>query len=237
MTKDKLYTICKGIYDWLSTISKVQEESLTDWLVYQITKKSALSKKKIICKTFSKPEEGKKTGADIELWILTGSGIYPYRIQAKKLSADAKENAKSFAYTTRKGGNRQYDLLVNDANNKGMTPLYMFYQKEYTKIPPTMLCSKYSNDCGAIITDAILYNDYAHEVKKSCDAVDIVQKSYPLPCLLCFKKSCQKCIIPSPYDGNLPSYVIELLETGTIKNGNELKSCKKLIVIDKRKKQ
>lgn len=67
MTKDKLYTICKGIYDWLSTISKVQEESLTDWLVYQITKNSALSTRKMICKTFSKPVEGKKTGADIEL--------------------------------------------------------------------------------------------------------------------------------------------------------------------------
>lgn len=122
-------------------------------------------------------------------------------------------------------------MLIKDATKDGMTPLYMFYQEGHTG----MLCPKYSKDCGAIITDASLYSDYANGSKKSCDAVDIVQKSYPFPCLLCFNPSCSKSI-PTLNNGNLPDYVRELLATGTIQNENKLKSCKKLIVIDERKK-
>ena len=230
MTKEKLYTICKGINDWMSTIPNVQEESLTDWLVYQITKKSDMKKPKMTCKTFSKKEEGRNTGADIELWILTDSGNYAYRIQAKKLSANAKKNADSLAYPKR-SVKKQYDMLTKDAAKDGMTPLYMFYQKGHTG----MLCPKYSKDCGAIITDASLYSEYAHKIKDSYTATYIVQNSYPLPCLLCFNSSCSKSI-PTLNNGNLPDYVRELLATGTIQNENKLKSCKKLIAIDERKK-
>lgn len=227
MTQEKLKTINKSIFDWLSTDPKVQEESLTDWLKYQIIKKSTSNGTKVTCKLFSKQIEGSVTGADIELFVIKKGGTYAYRIQAKKLKNSATENAKAFTYPPNNSGN-QYNMLINDASKNGMTPLYMFY----TSISGNMKCNKYAQNCGAIISDATIYKVYASGRKKQCAASDIISMSYPLPCILCRKKKCNNPF-NRHYQKNLPDYVIELLDTGTISNDAKLKA-KSILIVDYR---
>lgn len=230
MTQSKLNTICKSIFDWLSIYPKVQEETLTDWLKYQIIKRSASVGTNVKCRLFSKHKEGTVTGADMELFVLKKNGNYAYRIQAKKLDNKADKNASAFAYTTN-SGKSQYDMLVNDASNNGMIPLYMFYMSNSGK----MVCNKYAQNCGAIISDAAIYKDYAKKVKKQCAASYIISVSYPLPCILCNKVKCQYPF-SQQYQGALPDYVKELLGTGTISNEAELKA-KSILIIDYRQEE
>lgn len=227
MTKDKLNTISKSIFNWFSTVPSVQEETLTDWLKYQVLVKSTSSGPKVKCKLFSKRQEGSVTGADIELIVLTNNGNYAYRIQAKKINKSATENARAFAYVST-CGNSQYDMLINDASSNGMIPLYLFYLNN----SGNMICNKYAQNCGVIISDANVYKDYAHRAIKQCTPAYILSMSYPLPCILCHNKKCQNPF-NQKYNGKLPDYVDELLQTGKIKSNKDLQA-KSIIIVDYR---
>jgi len=115
------------IYEWLLKQAHVKEESLTDWLLYDISS----SNPNIYYKAFSRHEES-ENGADWEWWILTTDPLYKdkyngYRflVQAKKLWPNNQDNYSLLSYGNKNGF--QIDLLLNEARYRNAYPLYMFY--------------------------------------------------------------------------------------------------------------
>mgnify|MGYP000976279623 CR=1 FL=1 len=96
------------IYKWLQQQPFVKEESLTDWLLYNISQKTD----KVYYKTFTHHEEA-LNGTDWEWWIITNEyskmQAYRFLVQAKKLKSK-DDNYPLLSYGNRNG--LQIDLLI-----------------------------------------------------------------------------------------------------------------------------
>ncbi len=117
------HTVSKQIREWIYKQPHVKEESLTDWLLYNIS-----SKEKVIhYHTFTRNEES-KNGSDWEWWVIEGKdyvNAYRFLVQAKKLLPNDEDNYPKFVYSNKNGF--QIDLLLDSAKEKRALPLYMFY--------------------------------------------------------------------------------------------------------------
>lgn len=139
---------------------------------------------------FNRIIEGKITGADWEWWLGSKSGWIGLRIQAKKLNSHSLEY-DSLDHSTKNG--RQVDLLIQDATNKGLIPMYCFYNYWDThRLSPQWNCGTYSPSTellGCTISSAkhirslIDYND------KSLKSVS--QNALPWNCVVCCKGQSQ----------------------------------------------
>lgn len=113
----------KYIYSWLQSQSAVKEESITDWLLFNISQQTDM----VYYKTFTRNEEA-FNGSDWEWWIIADGnfGIKAYRflVQAKKIKSKA-DNYPLLSYSNRNG--MQIDLLIKSAENKNAMPLYAYY--------------------------------------------------------------------------------------------------------------
>lgn len=121
------------IRDWLLQQPHVKEESLTDWLLFEISQNNPA----IYYQAFSRHEES-QNGADWEWWILTSDKMsttyskypnafnaYRFFVQAKKLLSDGGDNYPNLHYGNRNG--LQIDLLIENAKLHHAFPLYMYY--------------------------------------------------------------------------------------------------------------
>lgn len=124
------HEISKECFEWLSQQPNVKEESLTDWLLYQASKRD----NRVYYKAFTRNEES-HNGADWEWWILTNDqyGLSAYRllIQAKKLK-QGKDNYSAITYGNNNG--MQIDLLISAAINRQALPLYAYYISSHPDI-------------------------------------------------------------------------------------------------------
>lgn len=111
------------IYNWLKQQPFVKEESLTDWLIYNISQMTD----KVYYKTFTRHEEA-FNGTDWEWWIITNEHskmqAYRFLVQAKKLKPE-DDNYPLLSYSNRNG--LQIDLLIKAARDKYAMPLYVYY--------------------------------------------------------------------------------------------------------------
>ena len=113
----------KKCHDWLQAQPQVREESLTDWLLYNVSQ----STDRFYYKTFNKHEES-INGSDWEWWVVFGGPYgniraFRFLVQAKKLKK--KNNYQLICYGNRHG--LQIDLLIEAARKRNAMPLYMFY--------------------------------------------------------------------------------------------------------------
>lgn len=170
----------KYIFNWLNKQPSVNEESLTDWLLFNLSEKIPSLK----YKTFSKHKEAKETGADWEWWFVDDKKALSLRIQAKKIF-DKKDNYLSIAYQNKYG--MQIEKLIDDAKSKNFLPFYTFYYAP--KKDPKVLCGGKTwnkSDCGIFISPATkLYNDFIQNGRKKVISKDILIRSNPLHCLVC----------------------------------------------------
>lgn len=172
----KLTDCSKYIRTWINLQSAVKEESLTDWLLFNISQKI----KRITYKAFSRFEEATKTGADWEWWFLFPSFNVRTRIQAKKIDP-SKDNYPSIAYTNRHG--LQIDKLLSDAERTNSIPLYAFY----TNVQERLNCEKARGKHEGVFLAGgkQVYSDFIVNGKKEVRPNSILKKCIPLSCLLC----------------------------------------------------
>ncbi|CUP36675.1 hypothetical protein EAI89_22555 [Eubacterium sp. am_0171] len=178
--EDLVFHQCSAfIYEWLLKQAHVKEESLTDWLLYDISS----SNLNIYYKAFSRHEES-TSGVDWEWWILTADPYYKdkyngYRflVQAKKLWPNNQDNYSLLSYGNKNGF--QIDLLLNEARYRNAYPLYMFYTTtqpditeqikniQFIKEETLRWCDGFNNGC--FLSDAgsiseILFNLPRHKI-------------------------------------------------------------------------
>ena len=79
---DKLRGSSLYVRKWLVRQPSVKEESITDWLLFDISENI----KSVYYQAFTRHEEARKTGADWEWWFVFRDFAMKLRIQAKKLT-------------------------------------------------------------------------------------------------------------------------------------------------------
>jgi hypothetical protein len=160
---------------WIDKQPNVKEESITDWLLYDISDKT----NRIIYKDFTRNEEAKITGADWEWWFLYPNISYKLRVQAKKVKTSG-DNYSSIAYANKHG--LQIDKLIEDATKKNFLPMYAFYTSKVDKVK----CQANILDEGVYLTGANgINNKFIKVGKQVVEYNDILEETVPLSCILC----------------------------------------------------
>lgn len=197
------------IYNWIKQQPHVKEESITDWLLFELSKRCLNLK----YYAFTHHEE-KNNGADWEWWVLTVNYAYRFRVQAKKIKPKA-DNYPSVCYSNNTGV--QIDLLRNDSKSNGAFPLYMFYSGEEQDVASVLLhypCPelqkmvKWCSSCltGAFLSPAeLVYNELLGNPKRRVEASTLLNIS--------LKLSCFDMIFPSSDTETISITVEQLLNT------------------------
>ncbi len=168
------------IFKWYTIQTKVKEESLTDWLLYNLSLKLPIFK----YQPFTRYQENKITGADFEFWILGREKNFAMRIQAKKLNKDIRYNhygAVAYPEKTKK----QINLLISSSissSSGGLTfrPFYLFYNNGFNKSQ----CQRINS--GMLITDAKeIVSKYLTGKRIKILRKNILNISIPFECLFC----------------------------------------------------
>lgn len=168
------------IFNWLKGQPSVGEESITDWLLYNLSIRAP--RLKYI--KFTRHEEANKTGADWEWWFVDNHNALALRIQAKKI-IQHKDNYDGLAHTNRHG--LQIEKLLDDAKRKNCLPFYSLYFAPDGN--PKVLCGGMRDSGqgqGVFLAGAVnLYNEYIANGRKRVEADDLLSRSNPLHCLAC----------------------------------------------------
>ena len=163
------------VRNWIDKQPSVKEESLTDWLLFDISSKIP----RITYKAFTRHEEARKTGADWEWWFLYNNFSYKFRVQAKKLKPNV-DNYASLAYTNAYG--LQIEKLISDVTLHNFLPLYAFYTNNISNTK----CGLNIIDEGVYIGEAQeLYEKFIVPVRHVISDNTILSETIPLSCLLC----------------------------------------------------
>ncbi|MEO7978377.1 DUF6615 family protein [Flavobacterium sp.] len=175
MICQSIKTCASEVFHWISRQNEVGEESITDWGLYRASQLDG----RIQYLQFNRHQEGKFTGADFELWILTDTIYFKARVQAKRLRA-RKDLYPGIAHSNKYG--LQIDKLIKDASRGGFRPLYAFYNNENH----TSQCRKNVINEGIYLADAnIIHNDIFSVPKRAIDSAHLISKSTPFSCWFC----------------------------------------------------
>ncbi|MEH2404372.1 MAG: DUF6615 family protein [Nostoc sp.] len=175
--------ICQQIYHsskyvslWLTKQPHVNEESLTDWLLFHISTKVP----NIHYHTFTRIEEARQTGADWEWWILFPQNYVRFRVQAKKLSTD--DNYKKIAYANKYG--LQIHKFLEDSKQANAISLYALYSPA---INYEMCNKKLSNQNDGVFLAGgqQIHNAFILGYSLKITAIDILKLSRPFSCFAC----------------------------------------------------
>jgi hypothetical protein len=165
------------VENWLILQPAVKEESLTDWLLFDISSKLP----NVHYLAFSRHVEARKTGADWEWWFVFRSGSYRYRIQAKKANSTG-DNYPSIAYTNRYG--LQIDKLISDAKSANAIPAYIIFTA--ANAPSKSKCGGMVRPTGAFSVGAQeAYTQFIAPGKTTIDETRLLSHSIPMQCFAC----------------------------------------------------
>jgi len=112
---------------WQRQQHAVGEESLTDWLLFELSNRFPW----VRYMKFTRHREARETGADWEWWLAFSDGAMGLRVQAKRLSA-ADDNYSGIAYTNQYG--LQIEKLRLDARANGLLAFYALYHPETVEL-------------------------------------------------------------------------------------------------------
>lgn len=181
-----LHEITETILSWIQQQPHVKEESITDWLLFDLSKRCS----RIKYYAFTRHEE-MCNGADWEWWVLTSHYAYRFRVQAKKLKS-INDNYSAVCYSNNNG--LQIDLLLDASKQNRAFPLYMFYSdrdqdtaivlRNYSA-PVISAMIKWCDTCrnGAYLSPAqVIYDEVLAKPKRKIDASTLLNISLKLSC-------------------------------------------------------
>jgi hypothetical protein len=185
---------------WLSAQPEVKEESLTDWLLYDVSKKVS----SVVYRCFSRHQEARETGADWEWWFVFSKRSFCFRVQAKKAFPNS-DNYPGLARTNQFG--LQIDKLLESADEANAIALYALYSAEDL---PTK-CGKGHLDChdGVFLAGALDLNaEFIQQARRPISSGDLLKRSIPFSCFGC-------CPLIHDMSGFLREYFSLEFETDT----------------------
>ena len=182
------HSISKDAYYWIQSQPTVKEESITDRLIYQLNKNNP----HVVCVGVTHNQEA-SYGLDWEWWLVLNKQTYRFRVQAKKLKLESKDNAPLLFYANSKGF--QIDTLIEQSERVKAIPLYAFYtdcekQMSLNEVniffEPSKKVMNLCMECknGIFLASAIdLQKRYLHAERKKISSDELVQLSFPISML------------------------------------------------------
>lgn len=186
---------------WIQDRPSVNEESITDWMLRNISKGTS----NIQYHIFNHTEESEE-GADWIWCFQTNTRYFLLLVQAKKLKKAAYDNHKTFNYHNRNG--RQIELLLKHANEKKMLATYAFYCDSTFQTA----CGVPLENEGVFIASAkrIKQLDDEHSAAKPTTGIEeVLKKSIGLSCFERCLMIWPKPIIASNFENFLKHYLVE----------------------------
>jgi hypothetical protein len=172
---DVLNQLSLEIQQWMQAQPGVKEESLTDWLLYELSKREPA----VSYKAFTRHEEAKYTGADWDWTFVFSDGVVRFRVQAKKLFANT-DNYPGLARSNQYG--QQIAKLINSAVHVPAYPIYAFYSELSSR---TTCGGPGAPARGVYISGARRVDANLVAVRKQVSPVDAIAISYPMACIAC----------------------------------------------------
>ena len=171
--------LCADLGAWLVRQPSVGEESLTDWLLYQLTERAAWIK----YQKFTRHEESVQTGADWEWWFVGDQRCIGIRVQAKKLLGHS-DVYPHLAYANRRG--LQIEMLLDSARQYNMLPFYALYHAMPTMPPVKCKASTHAGAHGIFLADAVeVYEKWVKVGRQRIVPERLLADSNPLTCMFC----------------------------------------------------
>lgn len=171
----ELKYLSSEIYRWYSAQPNVGEESLTDWFLYELSKRVS----GVFYHSWSKHKEAKYTGADWDWIFVFNDGVVHLRVQAKRLFEN-KDNQPEILRSNKYG--LQIDKLISSSDSIGAYPIYSFFSVNTSKTtcqkPPTI-------NNGAFLCGARTIRQKIATPTKKVTSADVLSLSYPMPCIAC----------------------------------------------------
>ena len=173
------------------------EETITNNLLLGVQKAHPTD---VITLQFRKPQE-KFTGADWEWWLTDGQSWFGLLIQAKRLGSTTHKY-DGLKHRVGKSATPQIELLLNCARQKGIDPLYVFYNYNSGRLGSLQWsCSRiYPNMAQLGCTVAHAAGVQRLLVQGGAGLPKMSTISNPLRCLVC----CPALLSP---DNSLPERV------------------------------
>lgn len=179
-------------HDFITNVSMIGEESITDFLLWQ-WREADKKFNYLNLKKFTKEEENKKSGADIELelWLVGETNSIALAIQAKKFLKRYHGYCAKLNYLAKH--QRQIDLLLDYAKKNKKYPFYLIYSLPDKKTK--VMCN--NNGVYPLKDKLSLYLADAHNIKtisnncknKKLSKNFILKQSNPFWCLFCCPKA------------------------------------------------
>ncbi len=181
---DVAVDLSSNVRRWISRQAAVGEESLTDWLLYELSDRLSW----VHYLKFNRHQEARSTGADWDWWFVGDGGSLALRVQAKRLRF-GEDCYKGLAHTNRHG--LQIEKLIESSTSKNLMPMYALYSSPSSD--PSLLCGgrpAAAGQDGVFIAGAIeLYNGFITKGRGKVEASEVLERSNPLSCLFCCPKS------------------------------------------------
>lgn len=175
--------ISSNVADFLSNVNSVNEESITDYLLWQ-WRSVDKTFKTINVSSFTKQHESKVSGADfeMELWVIGQKNYYSLVFQAKKLMKTYNSYVNKLNYPNNTG--KQLKKLLHYAKTNNKIPFYAFYSLPDISIKT--MCYKNVNRTGVFMAHAkevqkFANKSYGNKVSKH----QLLAKSNPFHCMFC----------------------------------------------------
>jgi len=169
-----LYKSSQYVGNWIFRQPYVKEESLTDWLLFDMSENI----EGVYYKSFPRHEEARRTGADWEWWLLFSDFCFAMRVQAKKLHS-TYDNYPGIAYTNRYG--LQIEKLLHDANRGNFMSFYAFYTDQRADV----MCPNKRNDEGVFIAGGQkIYDTFIGVSRAQTMVADVLPHTLALSCFI-----------------------------------------------------
>jgi hypothetical protein len=159
----------------------VGEESLTDWLLYELGERLPW----VRYRKFNRTEEARVSGADWDWWFISRAVSLGLRIQAKKLVAGT-DHYPGLAYSNRHG--MQVEKLRESSASDNLLPFYVLYYSAAPTAHPVLCRGKPDAGFqeGTFLAAAdVLYRKFIAPGRTNVDAAPLLAESNPLSCILC----------------------------------------------------
>ncbi len=163
------------VRQWIEKQPEVKEESLTDWLLFELSRRIP----RIRYKSFSRHEESRVTGADWHWWFVFDRFSFQIRVQAKRLKGSG--NCRP-AILYPRGSCDQIKKLLDDAKANNYLPLYAFYSSG----APAAMCGRKLTDEGVYLAGAMrVFGASVTATSVPLKSAALLAISNPLSCLIC----------------------------------------------------
>jgi len=163
------------IYGWLRRQPRLKEESITDWLLDQISTQT----NQIAYYLFDRHEEATMSGADWDWWVLFGPACFKLRIQAKR-ARENHDHYKDIARSNQMG--LQIELLINSSTRSNFYPMYAFYGHGCGR----ERCTREAQDSGVFVTSALeVYRAIVSVPRRTVPREALLSLCIPFHCLFC----------------------------------------------------